>query len=716
MTAPQRVAILGAGPAGLAAAWHLSDPRLHPRPEVTVYQMGWRAGGQCGTGRVGQEQWVNQNGTHYLFGCYHQCLGLMAGAFQVLAEHDDTRFGSYEEQLVPRDFIFLKQLYQNAWTDWALWIPPNASEPEGAAPPTLLHGVCSLFRAAIERLLAPATADHFRAGMAAISSAPGGILGALLARVEALVADPFERFARGAIAHAAERVRSEMTPAARSTMIELAQTFRSLGRDVLTPLADLDLTMLRVLLLTDLAMTVVIGALTDRAYTPEGMEALDAYDFRAWLRIHGGLERAITSPATQVWYDAIAAFAGGSAQHPSAAAGASLTCVLELLFNYRGSVAYQLANEIGDSFVGPIVAALEHRGVRFAFFHRVWDIVPGEDGRIARVVLEKQAAVRGGDFAYAPFIPGVQKGRVVWPDDPNWEQLDHVYGPKTTGMWQTLLRPSESGPGAPLAPTPLAVAQAPLLPLQPSLESADYPQGGPEVVLRDGVDFDVVIAALRHTMYRASAPSLIAASPRWRAAVDNVGALETQSLRIWFRCDPKTLGWHYPAPILSSYILPYATWEDPSPVLASEDWGGRCKTVCHLFGPLSTMQLRGPGIPQPLEALALQNQRAVFDATTWLEYAPGTLWPGACAATDPLRLRNDLVEAIQIRPNTGLDQRYTAILPGTAKHRLRAAQTGYPNLVVAGDWTRTRLLSGSVEGAVDSGRAAASAALNALGA
>ena len=47
--------------------------------------------------------------------------------------------------------------------------------------------------------------------------------------------------------------------------------------------------------------------------------------------------------------------------------------------------------------------------------------------------------------------------------------------------------------------------------------------------------------------------------------------------------------------------------------------------------------------------------------------------------------------------------------PGSTRYRLKAWDTGFSNLVVAGDWTYTGLNVGSVECAVMSGRLASHA-------
>jgi predicted NAD/FAD-binding protein len=48
----EKVAVLGGGPAAMAAAFELSaTPKLCERFEVTVYQPGGRLGGKCASGR-----------------------------------------------------------------------------------------------------------------------------------------------------------------------------------------------------------------------------------------------------------------------------------------------------------------------------------------------------------------------------------------------------------------------------------------------------------------------------------------------------------------------------------------------------------------------------------------------------------------------------------------------------------------------------------------
>ncbi len=48
----ERIAVLGGGPAAIAAAFELTaTPELRDRYEVTIHQPGWRLGGKGASGR-----------------------------------------------------------------------------------------------------------------------------------------------------------------------------------------------------------------------------------------------------------------------------------------------------------------------------------------------------------------------------------------------------------------------------------------------------------------------------------------------------------------------------------------------------------------------------------------------------------------------------------------------------------------------------------------
>jgi uncharacterized protein with NAD-binding domain and iron-sulfur cluster len=62
-----------------------------------------------------------------------------------------------------------------------------------------------------------------------------------------------------------------------------------------------------------------------------------------------------------------------------------------------------------------------------------------------------------------------------------------------------------------------------------------------------------------------------------------------------------------------------------------------------------------------------------------------------------------------VRANVEPSERYILSLPGTTKRRLPPERSGFENLFLAGDWTKTSINGGSVEAAVESGFRAADA-------
>ena len=62
-----------------------------------------------------------------------------------------------------------------------------------------------------------------------------------------------------------------------------------------------------------------------------------------------------------------------------------------------------------------------------------------------------------------------------------------------------------------------------------------------------------------------------------------------------------------------------------------------------------------------------------------------------------------------LRANIDPSERYVLSLPGTVQYRMAADGSGYENLILAGDWTKTDWNVGCIEAAVTSGINAAAA-------
>jgi uncharacterized protein with NAD-binding domain and iron-sulfur cluster len=107
-------------------------------------------------------------------------------------------------------------------------------------------------------------------------------------------------------------------------------------------------------------------------------------------------------------------------------------------------------------------------------------------------------------------------------------------------------------------------------------------------------------------------------------------------------------------------------------------------------------------------------------AAAFLDGWAGNLWPGAVTAEGGFRwdlLVGSEPEATgvvalasqHVRANVDPSDRYVQSLPGSGIHRLRADQSGYNNLVLAGDWIDNGLNAGCIEAATLGGFQAANA-------
>jgi uncharacterized protein with NAD-binding domain and iron-sulfur cluster len=127
-----RVAIIGGGCGGVAAAFWLSSPELEGRVDVPVYSRGWRLGGKGASGRANTpDHRIEEHGLHLWLGCYHR-------AFQMMRL-------CYAEQRAPRPFTMLSDAFLplgrfalqsrsassagGRWSPWSFDLPTTDAFP-----------------------------------------------------------------------------------------------------------------------------------------------------------------------------------------------------------------------------------------------------------------------------------------------------------------------------------------------------------------------------------------------------------------------------------------------------------------------------------------------------------------------------------------------------------------------------------------------------------
>ena len=176
----------------------------------------------------------------------------------------------------------------------------------------------------------------------------------------------------------------------------------------------------------ELIATIARGFAADRL-AELGFDTINDIDASAWLRRHGGSDRAVSCPLMQAGYHYSFAFEDGDWRRPNIAAGVGIRGLLRMVFAYHGSVFMHMVGGMGEVIAAPYYEVLRARGVRFHFFHRVEGLVPGADGRLAEVRVRVQANPIDGADAYRPLIehPVGDDARVrrAFPEEPLFDQL-----------------------------------------------------------------------------------------------------------------------------------------------------------------------------------------------------------------------------------------------------------------------------------------------------
>jgi uncharacterized protein with NAD-binding domain and iron-sulfur cluster len=324
-----------------------------------------------------------------------------------------------------------------------------------------------------------------------------------------------------------------------------------------------------------------------------------------------------------------------------------------------------------DVVVTPMYETLLKRGVRVELFARIdaLGLSPGEPRLVERIEWTRQAETNDNQ----PYRPTFEvNGVAAWPSEPDWDQLAGGAALQKAGV------DFEAG-------------------------EVDEDRATRATLVR-GVDFDDAVLAIHVAALPAICEEILAdaSNPRFHEMIDGTRTVQTQAMQLWSTRTVDELGWPYGGAVASSYVEPLDTYCDMSAQLPNESWGPAAgvRSVAYYCGAL-------PEVPEEGDegAIARVRQGAV-------EYLNGPAlrqWPGAIGeggfdwsvlhdasgASGESRL-----DAQYLRANTVATERYVQTPPGFHRSRLRADESGYENLFLAGDWVRNGVDVGAVEGAV----------------
>jgi uncharacterized protein with NAD-binding domain and iron-sulfur cluster len=629
-----KVAILGGGMGSLAAAWKLTEtPQNRATYEVTVYQRDWLLGGKGAStrnqgGQLGLR--IEEHGIHLLLGFYNTALHLLRSAYQELQGNPDVP--PFDQTIEPWDWVWLADEHPaGSWQPpWRVQFPADPAVVPGQTG--TVPGGAELLKKAIARFLTE---------LSELIGSTGGQV-----PVEAASLAPLVDAALLALNTSPPQVVGAMFDSIANLVDALVRVAWNLGSPMLH-VPQVRHGWIAVFLLG----TNLSGALRDRVLL-QGTDALDAHDYRAWLASHSAVPAAPPhvswdAPPIRALYDL--AFS----RQVGLAAGVSLVAIARMVLGYEGHFTYKMRGGMGEVVFAPLYLALKQRGVEFAFFHEVSELIAASDAGdhvVDEILLDSPTGTGG----YAPtFLASGNDGvaRHAWPAAP---------------------------PGLDSQPKSLTT-------------------------LRRGIDFDLVVLGISvGGLHNAMVGTLRSAVPRFAQMIDQATHVATQSIQLWMTRSGADLGWtgDHDA-MLISYERPFNSWVDMSHLLPKESQPPAVKSIHYLCD-----ELRADEGATELDVKA--------NAVAWISNASAYAWPNfhfsdlhdPNGGTGAARM-----DAQYFRANRIGTERYVTVGPGSVQHRLAPGASGFRNLALAGDWVRTQLSAGCLEAATTGGFGAAEAIL-----
>lgn len=708
---PRKIAVLGSGVGSMAAVFALtSRPDWRDDYEITVYQMGWRLGGKGAAGRNAKYgDRIEEHGLHVWLGFYDNAFRMMRQCYEELDRPPGVPIRTWTDAFTPYDTAILAEYVNQRWIPWHMELPTNGRTPgdphetlsawdyvemllqwllESIVGPNHEAALRKMFEFRGEKSPESEEALGYVRGQepGAGSQGTGGI-GPEAQPTHGFVAWLVEHL------HGAHTIARELPdeveahdPAHHDRIIELLEKFLGRLKKAVEGFTEHHDATRRLFILADLSIAGIKGILRENLLR-RGFIAADDMEFRAWLGKHGASDLTISSAPVREVYDLAFAYENGDLESPNIAAGTAMLIMLRMAFDYKGSAMYKMTAGMGDTIFAPLYELLKRRGVTFEFFHRVRRLELSEDGRsVARMHVDRQVTLQDPEAGYQPFVD--VHGLPCWPSEPLYDQI--VEG-RELRDGQINLESSWSG----------------WVPAE-------------KRELEAGRDFDQIILGISIAALHSICSDLHEASESWRAMLDNVRTVQTQAVQLWLAPTMAELGWTGSVPMIGTWAEPLDTMADMSELLPAENWPAddAPKTILYLCGPKYSRD-EPPESDTGYPRRQLENVRQT--AITWLSSNPAAMLPGGASLTNPAGLDFGHLHVVDdaagvarfdqqyVRANVDPTERYVLSVAGSTKHRLGAGESGFDNLVLAGDWVFSGLNAGSVEAAAMAGLSAANA-------
>jgi uncharacterized protein with NAD-binding domain and iron-sulfur cluster len=702
-----RVAIIGGGSAGMAAAWELSKQQGF---EIHVYEKSWRLGGKAASARA-EDGRILEHGLHVWLGFYENAFRMMRECYTEVAAQglgpkadlpqNRLAHGCFEDAFVPEPNIAVGHPhFGGKWAAWSGLFPPEPGLPgepldERSNPFTLasyLLRCLSLLKTLMVSTIGPPGEDNPggpKPGKRSTSdrlqnldfSSDSGAAG------EVLIERAY-KLLRGSSLTSAAVLQQAVTilerwlqslnfaPQVPGTALKLATAIATQTRKILRDAASIDPAIRTKADIIDMVVTIAVGLFRDRVlFDARGLDAINNFEYKEWLEKHGATRTSIDSPFLQGIYELVFGYEGGDKKKPALAAGVALRGALRMFFTYRGALLWRMPSGMGDAVFAPLYKVLEGdrakrpSPVEFHFLHELKHVdfgVISEQLYVSSLVFEAQSN---------PDEVKVAAGNAL--DD--------------FGCWPERERSRIAGVGK----------------RDVTLNYGQTKNGFDAVIFAGGIDGFKLFAKAADLQKRLP--------PTWDPAIKQARTVATQSAQVWLSDDLEGLGWYRGSGLVTAIGCEFDTWADMTNTLASErDWREATKSaatakdgksldearsVAYFCSPFSENEVKAAGRNRATLEKKISSQ---LDRLLSAGIRP--LWPDAF---DGHTTAKNLEIARHVQANFEGSDRYAQSTPGSLSARISPLDPSVENMTVAGDWTANGLDAGCVEAAVMSGMLAA---------
>lgn len=688
----KRILIVGGGIAGLSAAFELTrTAELRAKHKVTLYQVGWRLGGKCASGRDDCGRNV-EHGLHIWFGYYENAFRLLREVYKDWNWPLGQKITCVEDAVQRQSFTPIGNGDGNTPNFYEVCFPTNDEMPgTGTANLSVWNSLVQILQLFIHfyeqtlksdarllnlepklrmRLESDAVPLRMGADMATSSQTELSV-----GEYVRAVTEWSESIEGNHVWSQYDEIHSFAAALRRSARVMRGSEFARIGAGgVLAQTLDI-------------VAAFANGLVTDFLFGERALEDIDRLDFRQWLLLHGAMEDSVVqSPALFALYDTMFQYPEGERGRASYGAGTAVQVVLRMLGTYQGALAWELQAGMGDVLVAPLFEVLKVRGVKFRFFHKLTKIdISAERTSIERLHFDRQVNLKVDQDHYKPVE--VRGGLLAWGAVPDWSVIEGGGDLQAAGV---------------------------------DLESYWCSQTVESIPVEQGRDFDEAVLAISLGAFKklnaAEGPcgELFKANQRFRTMAEKLPLVPSISVQVWSEQTLQQLGWTASKPAMVCAPQPLDVWADMSQLLAYEPSGGckgEPKSLHYFCNVLATQLYRRPPTDMGVPTQAKKLAEAL--AVRWFDEKATTLWRKAVTRRggfdwDVLyspsnKKGRDRLSSQIVRANVNPSDCCVATAAGTTAFRLRADESGFEHLYLCGSWTKSGLNTECIEAAVMSG-------------